>query len=222
MQYTTNPVTSPQTCTAPRRADCVETAQIARMSVSLQLVIAIYDFHQSRDPALDYTKVEPNTPILVGSGQITQRIPEDLATVLGPIDLMMESVQRAATDAGLEHATLRTADSLRVVHFITGVYEDPVGLLAQRLGVSAQDTMYTSVGGNSPQMLVNATAEALSEGRIRLAILVGVEALGSTIAAMKQGITPVWVERDGAGPGGEPPSAETPVRVQVLVPRATV
>ena len=163
-------------------------------------------FLQFRDPALDYTKVEPDTPILIGSGQITQRIPEDLATVLGPIDLMMECVRHAATDAGLEEKDLRTADSLRVVHFMTGVYEDPVGLLAQRLGVSAQDMMYTSIGGNSPQMLVNATAEALSEGRIRLAILAGVEALGSTVAAMKQGITPDWVERDGAGPGVEPPS----------------
>lgn len=154
---------------------------------------------------MDYINVEPNTPILVGAGQITQRKSEDPVAALGPIDLMMESVRLAAADAGLEPTDLLTADSLRVVHFMTGLYEDPVGLLMRRLGIDAADTMYTSVGGNSPQMLVNATAEDLSEGRIRLAILAGAEALGSTVSAMMQGITPDWVEQDGAGPGVEPP-----------------
>ena len=140
---------------------------------------------------------ETNTPILIGAGQCVQRKP-DLKTALGPVDMMEKAARIAAKDAGLDAAQFGTIDSLRVVEILSGNYDDPVSVLADRLDIAPTDTIYTTTGGNSPQMLVNTTAEALAEGQIEAALLSGVETLSSLIASLKSGVMPDWIARDGA------------------------
>ncbi|MCH8204451.1 MAG: acetyl-CoA acetyltransferase [Candidatus Hydrogenedentes bacterium] len=160
-------------------------------------------------------KTEERTPVLVGSGQVTQRICNrtfrpDLKTALGPIDMMAEAAKLAVADAGLGPDAIREIDSVRMVEVLSGIYEDHVEVLTRRLGIEVRDRIYTETGGNSPQMLVNATAEALAEGRVDFALLCGVEVLASLPAALTGGVVPDWCERDGAELGVvRPPSVAT-------------
>ena len=151
--------------------------------------------------------VEDRSPILIGAGQVTQR-DADPVSAKGPIDLMCEAARLASEDSGSGNGLLSSCDSLRVVKFLTGVYPDPLGLLAERLGADPPDKVLSATGGDSPQALVNSTAEALVNGRIEIALLCGGEALQSMPAAMLSGQTPGWVERDGAQLMAAPPSYE--------------
>lgn len=139
-----------------------------------------------------------NCPILVGCGQSIQREVSDLSAAKGPIDLMVEAARTAEADTGI--SLLREADRVDVVRFLTGSYADPAGLLASRLGATARDSAVTQTGGNSPQRLINDTAERLAGGQCRLAVLAGAETLSSFLGAIQQGIMPAWLERDGAQP----------------------
>ena len=71
---------------------------------------------------------------------------------------------------------------------MSGLFADPVADLAQMLGAHPADREHTPVGGNSPQMLVNETAEKIAKGEVKLALLTGVEVLSTITRAQKAGI----------------------------------
>lgn len=145
----------------------------------------------------------PNTPILVGCGQVLQR-EADPETAEGPIDLMREAALLAAEDCGITKDRLSDIDSLTVVRFITGVYEDPANLLASRLDSKPAEVIHAPTGGNTPQYIVNSTAEKIAHGETRLALVCGAEALNSMNGALTGGVQAQWAERDGAKLGPAP------------------
>ena len=57
--------------------------------------------------------------------------------------------------------------SIRVVNLLTWKYGDPAFLIAQQLGLTPGETAYTTMGGQSPQSLVNATAAEIQAGDAR-------------------------------------------------------
>ncbi len=136
-------------------------------------------------------------PILVGFGQITPQA-DDPATALGPIDLMAEASRRAESDAETA-GLLRQVDSVRVVNVFSWSYGDAPGALAARLGIEPSDRVYTTVGGNSPQFLVNLTADELASGKVRVALVAGAEAFYSQRRAKAAKVTLDW-----GAPSGEP------------------
>jgi acetyl-CoA C-acetyltransferase len=44
--------------------------------------------------------IDPRTPVLVGTGQVTDRPAKGEATTRTPLDLMVEAARAAAADAG--------------------------------------------------------------------------------------------------------------------------
>ena len=66
--------------------------------------------------------LDPRTPVLVGAGQIVQRLDEP-ESALEPIALMARALERAADDAG-NRDLLAAADSVRVVQGLWP-YSDP-------------------------------------------------------------------------------------------------
>lgn len=134
-----------------------------------------------------------NAPILVGVGQHTDREP-DLANAMEPMEMMALAARRAQDDAEAKDI-LSKVDSVRVVNLFSWRYSDPPGLLAERVGASPAEKLYTTLGGNSPQWLVNETAEALASGQIRLALVAGAEAVLSTTRARREGVTLAWTPR---------------------------
>lgn len=127
-------------------------------------------------------------PILIGTGQVTQKNIDPLEA-RGPIEMMAEAARLAAEDAGIGLPGLAKIDRLGVVRFLSGQFDDPVASLAQVLNAQPADRYLTSVGGNSPQMLVNETAEKIAKGECRLALLTGVEVLATITKAQRAGVS---------------------------------
>jgi acetyl-CoA C-acetyltransferase len=113
---------------------------------------------------------DDRTPILVGAGQLTQR---DVAPAeaLEPLAMMEVVARRAADDAGAGAALLARVDSLAVVNVFCWPYANPPRLLAGRLGIHPAEALYTTVGGSTPQWLVNEIAARIASGRVRVALL---------------------------------------------------
>ncbi len=115
-----------------------------------------------------------NVPIIVGASQVTQRWSED-----GPhLDALglMETAARAAIDDTGSRQAIRSIDTLAVVNTITWSYRDAPGLLCDRLGIEPSRRVYTAIGGNIPQTLVNRYAAELEAGRAAMVLLCGAEA----------------------------------------------
>lgn len=128
--------------------------------------------------------LDPRTPVLVGVGQVVRRDP-DPAIASEPLDLMVEASRRAADDAGGGHL-LERLDSIRVVGVLSWRYVNPGLAIGERLGVAPRQTVLTSTGGNSPQLLVNETALAIQRGDVSMALLTGAEAMATRQRARRR------------------------------------
>lgn len=127
--------------------------------------------------------IDPRTPVIVAVGQSEQR-PTDPATALEPIDLLAASVRLA--DASLGAAALATrADTIAVVEFMSAQYPDPGRALARRIGADPARTVTTTIGGNTPQMLVHHFGREIQSGAADIVIIGGVETVYSRARARK-------------------------------------
>src|SRR5437588_4037442 len=128
--------------------------------------------------------LDPRTPVIVGVAQ-TLRRPPDPATAVAPVDMMADALRVAADDSGAGPRLLGRADSVRVPALLSWRYSDPGALVAERLGISPRDTVITTTGGNSPQLLLNDTALAVQRGDVDVALMVGAEAMYTRLRARK-------------------------------------
>jgi acetyl-CoA C-acetyltransferase len=142
---------------------------------------------------------EDHTPVLVGAGQFTQR-DVDPRQAKDPMGMMVECARMAAADAGLLPRALADVDTLAVVNIFGWHYANAPGLLAERLGAQPARCLYTTVGGNTPQWLVNEMADAIAAGRARRVLLAGAEAINTLVRARRAGIHLDW----SAGGSGSP------------------
>lgn len=140
--------------------------------------------------------LDPRTPVIVGVGQVNQRVDEG-AEPLEPVALMAEAVRRAAADAGHDGLGAR-ASSVRVVSVLSWRYRDPGALLAEQLGATPDETVGTTAGGNSPQLLVNATALDIAAGHADLVLVAGAEAWRTRMETRREGTRPDWTVQDEA------------------------
>src|SRR5262249_34257565 len=80
-----------------------------------------------------------------------------------------------------------------------GPHGTPPRLLAERLGIHPAEELYTTVGGSTPQWLVNETAARIASGRVGLALLAGAEAVRTVMRARKARVRLRW-SSGGQGP----------------------
>jgi acetyl-CoA C-acetyltransferase len=118
--------------------------------------------------------IDPRTPVLVGAGQTQQRV-EDPSAALEPIDLLADAVRAADADTGAGGSLLGRVDTVAVIDSLSWKYPDPGALLARRVGASPRTTIATTVGGNTPQMLVNRLGAAIGRGEHDVVLLGGTE-----------------------------------------------
>lgn len=133
--------------------------------------------------------LDPLAPVIVGVGQTVQHI-DDLDAALDPARLMCAAIEHAVADAGL--SALPNPQSVRVVNLLTWKYGDPAGIVADHLGITPAETAYTTMGGQSPQSLLNATAAEIQAGQLDYAILTGGEARRTRVRARKAGVELTW------------------------------
>ena len=138
-------------------------------------------------------------PVLVGAGQTIDR-PADPAAGREPLVLMEEAARRAAEDAGGGTRLLAALDTVAVVNVICHDYGDAAGLLAERLGCRPARTIYTTLGGNTPQSLVNHLCDEIAAGRTELALIAGAEAWHTARARGRAGRPSTWAHRPASAP----------------------
>jgi hypothetical protein len=95
-------------------------------------------------------------PFIVGVGQITHR-DRILQDDPSPSELARRAVEACVEDSGCSQL-LREVDSISVVNMFWEP-ENPTGLICDMLGIKPAIQEYTSIGGNTPQWLVNRSAE---------------------------------------------------------------
>ena len=119
-------------------------------------------------------------PVIVASGQCLERT--ELVT---PVDLMA----RACDSAFALVPRLRDrVDRLTVVDVMTKVGPGPATELARRAGLNPARCEVTTVGGNTPQWLVNRAASEIAEGSLSVTVIAGAEAIRSSRARRAAGL----------------------------------
>jgi acetyl-CoA C-acetyltransferase len=145
------------------------------------------------------TALDPRTPVIIGVGQYVHRA-DSIDDGVDPVELMERAVSEAVADAGLDGPP--AADAVRVVGQLSWRYGNTPRMLAQRLGLSPTYLDYTTMGGNSPQSLVNTTALDIQSGDLDIAILSGGEATRTRSRARKAGVELHWPK----SPEGDEPT----------------
>lgn len=146
-------------------------------------------------------------PVLVAAGQSVSHwsAEEGAEMAPSPLSLAADAARSALGDAGV--AGLESAiDTLAFVR----IFEDSVpgaphphghntnlpGTLAREIGASPARLIYSSVGGQSPQSLVNEFAAAIHAGDSEGVLISGSEAIGASKAARRAGLTLDWGDGD--------------------------
>jgi acetyl-CoA C-acetyltransferase len=146
--------------------------------------------------------IDPRTPVLIGTGQFNNRVDRGAAPC-EPVDMMAEGLRRAEVDTGRD-GVVAGADSIRVLMQLSWRYRDPGALVAERLGVDDPESIYTVMGGNYVQTVVNRTATDIVEGRNDLVLVTGGESWRSRTDARKAGADLGWTVQDESVPAAEP------------------
>jgi len=140
--------------------------------------------------------MDGTTPVLIGAGQFTYR--GDPGASPSPVALLKIAAERAAADAGLGAAALAAIDGLAVAGFTIDApgstrsaiphSSNPPASLAREIGAAPGWAVYSHMGGNTPQQLVNVIAERIARGETELALAVGAEFLGSAMKRLTKGL----------------------------------
>ena len=108
---------------------------------------------------------------------------------------------RACEAALADVPALRGAvDRVSVVNVMSRSGPAPAPELADRIGAASASTEVTTIGGNSPQWLVNRAATDIAEGRLDVTVIAGAEAIRSSRARRAAGLP----RHDGVGPASGP------------------
>ena len=101
------------------------------------------------------------TPVLIGAGQFTYRGEPGVSP--SPTTLLKIAADRAAADAGIGAAGLAALDTLAVAGFTIDApgsrrgaiphSTNPPAQLATMMGASPHWSVYSTMGGNTPQSL---------------------------------------------------------------------
>lgn len=162
--------------------------------------------------------IDGRTPVLVGAGQVTSHwAGEDAASAPSPQDLRRDAAALALADSGrgdalrgaidLIVAVRTTPDSIPGAPQPFGRCANPPATVAADLGIAGARGIYSQLGGDQPQSLVNELAAAVHAGEARAALLVGAEATRALKFAARKGMALDWTrsaegEMEDRGFGG--------------------
>jgi acetyl-CoA C-acetyltransferase len=156
----------------------------------------------------------------VASGQVIERT--ELVT---PVDLMARACDEAL---GAAPALRDRIERLSVVDVMTRSGPAPAAELAGRIGARPAACESTTVGGNSPQWLVNRAAVDIAAGTLSVTVIAGAEAIRSSRARRAAGMPAELGRTDlppdpvvgddlpGVGPGESAIGLLAPVHVYPL------
>ena len=150
--------------------------------------------------------IPAHTPVIIAVGQVTESVPDDLTQASSNVDLAVKAVRAAITDSKAEALAeqVDTVVAVRTFADSSPTYRSRLGgadnfprAIAQRLGADPQRAIYSQIGGETPQRLVNEFSEQLAAGNCELVLLVGAEVLANIKAMTKAGLEQDWREQIG-------------------------
>lgn len=162
--------------------------------------------------------INPRTPILIGVGQCVDHWDgRDPGAAPDPSSLRLKAALAACDDCGAGALVRSAIDRVIVVRTMLdsvagapqpfGRCANPPGTLAHAMGIASGRMIYSVVGGDQPQTLVNEAAEAIFAGEADTVLIAGSEATAAMKLAIKLGITLDWsasaagdMEDRGLGP----------------------
>ncbi len=139
--------------------------------------------------------MNPNTPVVIGVGQVLQRVSDPLEGE-EPVDLMVSAALKAAADAG-NADLLAGVDSVRVIRGAWR-YKHPAGYVAETIGAPQAETVGTCFGGNMVQSTINESAKNILSGDNSLILITGAENGNSQAKARKNDLTLPLKETSGS------------------------
>lgn len=140
-------------------------------------------------------EVDRRAPVIVGVGQTSRRVAVDEAKA--PIDLLADAARAADLDSGASSSLLARADMVAVVAIGSWRYADPGALLARRLGIRPRATAVSTVGGNSPQLLIDEFATQIQNGECDVVLVGGAESMHTRWRARKDPVVELrWESGD--------------------------
>jgi acetyl-CoA C-acetyltransferase len=163
------------------------------------------------EPA-DFGALDPRTPVVVGVGQVSERIGEPGYQRRSPVDLAAGAARAALADTGADPDAIA-----RAIDTVAGVRQfeisSPVALavlgrsdnyprsVAGRIGASPARAILEVTGGQAPQHLVNELTATIAAGGSEVALTFGAEAISTVLHFA--GADPA-----GADPAGRPDFTE--------------
>lgn len=140
------------------------------------------------------TEPDPDTPVIIGVGQASERLGDPDYRALSPVGLASLACERALEDTGADPTAAATA-----VDTVAGIRQFEISVpgataplgrsdnyprsVAARIGARPERAILEVVGGQGPQHLVTELAADIAHGRCRAALVFGSEAI-STVQAM--------------------------------------
>lgn len=145
--------------------------------------------------------------MLIGYGQVNHRdeIDPEKRSV-EPVDLMVAAARQAA-----DARVIEAVDSIRVVNILSAHYRDPGLLLGQRLGAGDFTTLYSPVGGNVPQSLVNQACLDIQRGSAGVVLLAGAETWRTRRGLRARGAKLEWTVQDDSVPMAQVSGVDVPM-----------
>jgi acetyl-CoA C-acetyltransferase len=107
-------------------------------------------------------------PVVVAAGQAIER-----NATMSPVELAVRASEIALEQAGALRSRVRLVS---MVNVFSGAGASPATRLARRLGLSTVRTEVTTIGGNTPQWLVNRAATWIAAGKAETVLIAGAEA----------------------------------------------
>ncbi len=149
-------------------------------------------------------EVADNTPVIIGVGQVSERIGESGYSERSPMDLAAAALKQAFADAHARRSLPQALDTLVAVRQFEqsatryaapfGHADNPPLAIARRVGAHPQRAIHEVVGGDRPQRLIGELAAEIAAGRSKVAALAGAEALSTVRALLARGETRDWSE----------------------------
>jgi acetyl-CoA C-acetyltransferase len=144
------------------------------------------------------------TPVIVGVGQYTDRLDSPQYRGLSSVELAVEAASHACRDALNDPRLVAQIDgigALRTFEDSIPRYQTPFGRsdnfphsIARRLGATPRTAVWASVGGDTPQTLVSEFCERIASGSLRVALVVGSEAISTSKHLIAHGLAADWAE----------------------------
>jgi acetyl-CoA C-acetyltransferase len=151
------------------------------------------------------SQLDPRTPVLIGVGQIIDRLGEGDFEALSPVELAARASARAIDDTQADPAGIRdaidTVAGIRQFEISTPGAPAPLGKsnnyprsVAQHLGARPARAILEIGGGQGPQHLITELAGEIAAGRSRVALVFGSEAISTTRGLAKVADKPDFSE----------------------------